>query len=121
MNIFLLAITCVAFSVSAQFLLKTGMSGNEIRVVLNHALGIKTAIVIFSNLFILSGFLLYGLSAIGWLKVLSQWDVSKAYPIVGIGFIFTVIIGNFLGEEISFSRSFGVAMISIGVILVGRS
>ena len=28
---------------------------------------------------------------------LSKWDVSKAYPLVGVGFLFTVAIGWYLG------------------------
>jgi len=65
--------------------------------------------------------MLYGLGAVAWLGVLSQWDVSKAYPLVGIGFVFTVAIGWLIGEQVTLVRALGVTLICIGVILVGRS
>lgn len=121
MSTFLFAVLCVAFSVAAQFLLKAGMSDAAIKSVLAQPLGIGSAITVFSNLFILGGFTLYGLGAVAWLGVLAQWDVSKAYPLVGLGFVFTVAIGWLIGEQVTVARAFGVALICVGVVLVGRS
>jgi len=84
-------------------------------------LGIDTASTIFSNLYILGGFVLYGLGAVAWLAVLSQWDVSKAYPLVGLGFVFTVVIGWLIGEQVTLTRTIGVTLICAGVVFVGRS
>lgn len=121
MSTFLFAVLCVAFSVAAQFLLKAGMSDAEIKSVLAQPLGVGSAITVFSNLFILGGFALYGLGAVAWLGVLAQWDVSKAYPLVGLGFVFTVAIGWLIGEQVTVARAIGVALICAGVVLVGRS
>ena len=121
MSTFLIAVLCVAFSVAAQFLLKAGMSDAEIKSVLAQPLGVGSAITVFSNLFILGGFTLYGLGAVAWLGVLSQWDVSKAYPLVGLGFVFAVAIGWLIGEQVTLVRFLGVALICAGVVLVGRS
>ena len=121
MSTLLSAILCVAFSVAAQFLLKAGMSNAEIRSVMAQPLGVGSAITVFSNNSILGGFTLYGLGAVAWLGVLSQWDVSKAYPLVGLGFVFTVAIGWLIGEQVTSLRAIGVALICTGVVLVGRS
>jgi multidrug transporter EmrE-like cation transporter len=121
MNTFLFAVLCILFSVAAQFLLKAGMSDGEIKTAFAQPLGIASALTIFSNLFILGGFTLYGLGALAWLGVLSQWDVSKAYPLVGLGFAFTVAIGWLIGEQVTLLRALGVAFICTGVVLVGRS
>ena len=121
MSTFLFAVLCVGFSVAAQFLLKAGMSDGEIKAVLAQPLGITSALSVFSNFFILGGFALYGLGAVAWLGVLSQWDVSKAYPIVGLGFVLTVAIGWLIGEQITFVRVLGVMLICAGVVLVGQS
>ena len=67
------------------------------------------------------GFSLYGLGAVVWLAVLSQWDVSKAYPLVGIGFVLTALFGWFLGEDVTILRLFGVALICAGIACVGWS
>ena len=97
------------------------MSDSEIKLVLAQPLGVGSALTVFSNPSILGGFTLYGFGAVAWLGVLSQWDVSKAYPFVGLGFVFTVAIGWFVGEQITLDRVLGVALICAGVLLVGRS
>jgi multidrug transporter EmrE-like cation transporter len=51
--------------------------------------------------------------------VLSEWDVSKAYPLVGIGFAITLVIGYIAGENINISRAIGVGLICAGVFMVG--
>jgi drug/metabolite transporter (DMT)-like permease len=71
--------------------------------------------------YVLSGFILYGLGAVVWLSVLAKWDVSKAYPLVGLGFVLTAIVGVLIGEAVTLGRLLGVILISFGVILVGRS
>ena len=96
------------------------MSNAEIRSVMAQPLGVGSAITVFSNISILGGFTLYGLGAVAWLGVLSQWDVSKAYPLVGLGFVFTVAIGWLIGEQVTSLRAIGVALICTGVVLVGR-
>jgi drug/metabolite transporter (DMT)-like permease len=121
MSTFLFAVLCVVFSVAAQFLLKAGVSGAVVKSVLAQPLGIGSVFAIFSNLYILAGFALYGLGAVAWLGVLSQWDVSKAYPIVGLGFVFTVAVGWFIGEQVTLIRALGVVLICVGVVLVARS
>lgn len=52
--------------------------------------------------------------AVVWLGVLSKRDVSKAYPLVGLGFVFAVVIGYLLGEQLTFPRVSGAALISAG-------
>lgn len=121
MNIFLAAISSIVLSVAAQFLLKAGISSSEVKITLTQPLALKTAYTIFTNTHILGGLFLYGFGAVVWLGVLSQWDVSKAYPLVGLGFIFTLIVGLLMGEQVSAMRAIGAMLIFIGVLLVGRS
>jgi multidrug transporter EmrE-like cation transporter len=121
MATFFLAVLCIAFSVAAQFLLKAGMSSTSVASALTEPFGIKTAWHIFTNGSVLLGFLCYGLSAIAWLGVLANWDVSKAYPLVGLGFAITVTVGWTLGEHVTPARFLGVLLICGGVVLVARS
>lgn len=117
---FVVAIVSVALSVAAQFSLKAGMSGEVVREILAQPFSARSAFVVLTDKYVLGGFLLYGLGAIVWLAVLAKWDVSKAYPLVGLGFVFTVAIGSMIGENVTFSRVAGVALICAGVFLVGR-
>jgi multidrug transporter EmrE-like cation transporter len=121
MKTFIIAILSIALSVAAQFSLKAGMSSDGIKAILARPFSFSSGLSVLVNKYVLGGFLLYGLGAVVWLLVLSKWDVSKAYPLVGLGFIFTVAIGFMVGEQVTGSRVLGVALICAGVILVGRS
>lgn len=115
MNTLLLAIVSIMISVAAQFSLKAGMSAVKA--------GLEPAglVATFTNKFVLLGFMLYGLGAVVWLGVLSKWEVSKAYPLVGLGFAMTAIVGMLLGEQVSLVRLGGVALICSGVVLIART
>ena len=121
MNTLVVAVLSIVLSVMAQFALKAGMSSSEVREVMAEPLAVRTLFAVLSNKFVFSGFCLYGLGAIVWLGVLAKWDVSKAYPLVGLGFALTVIIGLFAGEEVTTSRVFGVALICAGVWVVHKT
>jgi multidrug transporter EmrE-like cation transporter len=121
MKVLALALGSVGLSVLAQFALKMGMTQPGIQTILTQPLSLRTAQAVLSNAFIIGGLALYGLGAIIWLGVLARWDVSKAYPLVGLGFGVTVVLGVLLGEDVTVSRALGVALICVGVILVGRS
>ncbi len=116
---FVLALASIAISVTAQFVFKHGMrqiasrgsAGSLVDSLMNVAL----------NPWILFGFMLYGVGAVVWLSVLARWDVSKAYPLVGFGFVLTLVVGAMLGEGVTLLRCAGVLCICMGVGLVART
>ena len=111
MQTILLAFASILLSVAAQFALKSGA----------RACAGCAAWVMAMQPMVLLGLALYGLSAVVWLSVLARWDVSKAYPMVGFGFAISVAVGAMLGEAVPLMRWAGVALICVGVLLVGRS
>lgn len=121
MNILLLSLVSISLSVAAQFLLKRGMGLVAQR---SDEAALQSwfdqALMIATNRHVLAGFVLYGLGAVLWLGVLRSWDVSKAYPLVGIGFVLTLLIGWMIGERVTVERMIGVALISAGVFVVAR-
>lgn len=121
MPIFWIACTSILLSVAAQFCLKAGMSADVVRAAMAEPARWRTLWVLMTHWPIVGGFVLYGLGAVLWLGVLSRWDVSKAYPLLGLGFGVTVIVGVFLGEQVSLPRTAGVLLICAGVALVARS
>ena len=121
MKTLFIAILSIALSVAAQFSLKAGMSSDGMKEVLTQPQFIRTIFFVLMDKYVLGGLALYGLGAVVWLGVLSKWDVSKAYPLVGLGFVFTVVVGYLLGEHVTLTRVLGVALICAGVVLVGRS
>ncbi|MFH1819223.1 MAG: hypothetical protein ABIC92_15130 [Pseudomonadota bacterium] len=121
MNILIIAISSITLSVAAQFLLKAGMGSIAIKQTLQEPTSWKTLLTVLTNPHIFAGFMLYGIGAIVWLGVLSRWEVSKAYPLVGLGFVLTLLVGLLNVEHITTPRVIGVVLISSGVFLVGRS
>ena len=121
MNTLVTALLSIALSVAAQFSLKAGMSDQGVREAMAQPSSLGTLLTVFTNKYVLGGFALYGLGAVIWLGVLSKWDVSKAYPLVGLGFVFTVLVGLMVGEQVSALRAAGVALICAGVFVVARS
>lgn len=115
MNTLLLAIVSILISVAAQFSLKAGMAA------VKAGLEPASLLTTFTNKFVLLGFALYGLGAVVWLGVLSKWEVSKAYPLVGLGFAMTAVVGMLIGEQVSLLRLGGVALICSGVVLIART
>nr|WP_217346591.1 hypothetical protein [Noviherbaspirillum sp. L7-7A]MBV0881056.1 hypothetical protein [Noviherbaspirillum sp. L7-7A] len=121
MNPLILAVISICFSVTAQFLLKAGMGSSSVKTASATFSGMSTLLAIFTQPYVISGFVFYGLGAVVWLSVLSRWDVSKAYPFVGIGFAMTALIGLFIGEQVGPLRAGGVILICAGVWMVAKS
>ncbi len=109
-----LAAISIALSVLAQFTLKAGVG----RAQLGAGAAVQGAL---TEPLVWGGLALYGASALLWLLVLADWDVSKAYPLVGGGFVLAAFVGHALGEPMGLMRLAGVLMISLGVAIVARS
>ena len=68
------------------------------------------------------GFILYGLSAICWLWVLSRAQLSFAYPILSLSFPVVVALSMLLFDEtVSPIRWLVVGVIVVGVSLLART
>ncbi len=83
---------------------------------------IKSIIRMMMNKKVIIGLLLYALSAMIWIVVLSNAEVSYAYPLISLGYVTTTILSwLILKERISKKRIIGITIIIIGVIIVGAS
>ena len=77
---------------------------------------------ILTHPYILIGLILYGLSMVVWLGAISRTDISLAYPLLSLSYIFLTISAIiFLNEHVSFTRWMGVILIFIGTIYIGKS
>ncbi len=64
----------------------------------------------------------YGISAVAWLTVLARVDLSFAFPMLSLGFVFAAIYARvFLLESLAWNRSLGIALVIAGVILIAAS
>lgn len=121
MTLGFLALGSIVLSVSAQFVMKVGMTNAPVKHALGGQIGWLGLLQMFCSPYVLLGFFFYGLSAVIWLKVLSAWEVSKAYPLVGLGFAMTVLVGFLTGESVTLQRTLGVMLICLGVWIVAKS
>lgn len=74
-----------------------------------------------SILFILFGFILYGIGALTMIIAFKFGELSILHPLMCIGYIFALINGFlFLNERISFLQFIGIVIIILGVIFIAR-
>ena len=111
----------VILNVAGQLSLKYGMSQFG-----NFSLSVSTLPPVFlkaaTNLNVLLGLVCYGLGFLVWLIVLAKAEVSYAYPLISLGYVFTAILARFMfGEAVSFTRMAGILVTCLGVFLVARS
>jgi multidrug transporter EmrE-like cation transporter len=68
------------------------------------------------------GFVCYGLSAVLWIAVVSNVDLSLAYPMVSLAYVLVFLASwLFLGEHVSAMRIVGLLIIVAGVLVISRS
>lgn len=72
--------------------------------------------------FIVLGFVLYGIGSFIYIAVLSRTDLSLAYPILSISYVFILLISwSFFGETMNIYRILGMVLIATGVIFLAKS
>ena len=111
----------VILNVAGQLSLKYGMSQFG-----NFSLSLSTLPPVFlkaaTNLNVLLGLVCYGLGFLVWLIVLAKAEVSYAYPLISLGYVFTAILARAMfGEAVSFTRMAGILVTCLGVCLIARS
>ena len=85
-------------------------------------LGISGFLKLLETPWIIAGFACYGLSSILWLDVLSKLEYSLAFPMIGLTYVFTLLIGRFFFQEIfGWWRVLGVGLIVFGILCLVRS
>lgn len=112
-----LLIISILLGALGQICLKRGMQQvGEVDITLATALRVAT------NILVLLGLGLYGLSSIFWLGVLSRLDLSYSYPLLAINFVLVPLLSQlFLGERVPSLRWLGILVICGGVVLSARS
>lgn len=99
----------VALSVLGQALLKTGMAG-----------GVPTSLAgAVATAPLLVGLACYACSAVLWLGVLAQLDLSVAYPMGAISYPLVLLVSLAMGEHVPPLRWLGVLAIVAGIALIG--
>ncbi|RLC42995.1 MAG: transporter [Candidatus Coatesbacteria bacterium] len=117
MKTILFILTSVFLGVAGQMLLKMGLYKTPPM----EGLSVKILHLIFKP-YILLGFISYGLSSIFWLLVLSRTELSYAYPMVALGYVFVFIFSwLYFKDQVTLIRVIGLVLICIGVVFVAMT
>lgn len=118
---YVLVIISVLFNVIAQLLLKKGVTIFE-KLDFSIDTMIKLFVGIFTNIYIFSGMFCFVMSAFLWLFVLTKIQVSIAYPLGSLGYIFTAVLAYFiLNEPLTMAKIIGIALICVGVYVLTKA
>jgi len=119
MSQWILILSAIFLNVCGHLFLKAGM--NKIGAIsLDHLFLSFTRI--FSTPFVLLGLFSYVSSVAMYMVVLSRVDISYAYPLMmGLGYSMIVLFSwQIFGEPFSSFKWIGIALILIGVFLLGK-
>jgi len=83
---------------------------------------LRSPLAILTNPWIVAGGVLYVASFALWLVVLSRIELSKAYPMVSLGYVVTFALGvAFFQEQVSLVKIAGLLVVMGGVALLSFS
>ena len=118
-----LILLSVSLAAVAQLALKTGMNAvNDQLSPATFSLNGPSLKVVVAQPFVWGGLLLFGLSALVWLVVLSRASLSFAYPFAALTYVLILVFDQFvLDEQVPALRWGGVAFIAVGIFLVSRT
>ena len=106
-----LAALCALLGSSGQLLFKLGSSS----VMLDFNSWV-------TNVKVIAGMLLYGLSAILFIFALKYGSLSVLYPVIATSYIWVAIFSNkVLGEQLSLPKWGGITLILFGIALIMRN
>lgn len=114
LSLILVYIACVS---TAQVSLKVGL--NSIGTVGSIYFLLLRSI---QNVYVLLGIVLYGISFLVWLVVLSKMEITFAYPLLSLSVIVVSVISwVFFNETFNITRLIGIVITVSGCYLVVRS
>lgn len=117
-----LVLFSVFLATAGQLLLKTGMT--KVGYIDSERFGNPMALVgdVLRTWQVIAGLAVFVLSAMSWLVVMSRVPLSFAYPFVGITYVLLALFGKFvIHEYVPTLRWLGVALIVIGIVVVGKT
>lgn len=120
MNNLVLIIISVVMGAIGQVVLKIGANKLGDFDLLSGSI-IKSLFTLITIPEIIIGVLLFGTSFLLWIKVLTQNELSSAYPMVSLGYIIVTILSFALFKEsMTVNKVLGIGLIVFGVIILNR-
>lgn len=115
MRTILLVLVCVCCNVMAQLLLRTGASENG-QGILSNVLDLKAWASVLGSLPVLGGIALWTVSTLAWIYLLAQVELSYAFALYSLNYLFTPLAARwYLQESMNSLQMVGMAIITLGV------
>lgn len=116
----------VMLSAVAQLFLKTGMLEVATHDLVRQMFSVTAQWMVFlpAVLWLGLGLLCYALSMLFWMAALAKYELSFAYPMLSLSYVLVYVVAvNWprLGESVSLTKTLGISLIVVGVILVTYS
>jgi drug/metabolite transporter (DMT)-like permease len=113
----------VGLAAVAQLALKQGMNQvNSELAPATFSLNGMSVRALVTEPFVWLGLVLFGLSAMVWLVVLSRASLSFAYPFAALTYVLILLFDALvLDEHVPALRWGGVALIAVGIFLISRT
>jgi multidrug transporter EmrE-like cation transporter len=74
------------------------------------------------NPWVISVLLAAFLAALSWMAAMTQLDLSRAYPFIGLSFVLVLLLsGVFFGETITLTKMLGASLIVAGLVVGAQS
>ena len=120
-NAILLLSLSIVLSACAQLFMKVSMMQLQADITMDDSV----IFLIFENktvlVWLVAGLACYAFSMLSWLFALTRYELSFAYPFLGITYVLVYLGAVFwpqIGEQLSWQRTVGIALILTGVIFV---
>ena len=76
---------------------------------------------LFLNPWVLSSILASLFAGISWMLAMSRFEISYAYPWIGLNFVLMLLLGGLLfGESISMAKVIGTLLVVTGILVIAR-
>ncbi len=107
-----LVFLCTVFGAAAQVLIKYGANG----------LASGSPLEMLTNVPLVSGYSLYGISTILLVLALRDGELSILYPVISLTYVWVTLLSlYFFREKVNLYKLIGVAVVVAGVALIGRT
>ncbi len=112
-----MVMSCTVIGAFAQLLIKSGANALPAHL----GFDLASALAIATNLNVIAGYSLYGINMVLLVLALRHAELSILYPVIALTYVWVSLLSVFvLHEQMNWQRGSGIALIVLGVAVIGR-
>jgi multidrug transporter EmrE-like cation transporter len=119
MNPYVYVVVSILLGSAGQILMKLGTTKVDLNT--QESLLLKM-LHLFTTPGVVFGLMCYGISTVFWILGLTKLPLSQAYPMIAGGYVIVFLLSIFIFKEaISLPKIGGLALITVGVLIIART